>query len=59
MCIMPKKNSLPNTAERFTDPHLPEARHTSVGIGTFTACEVAARSQGPFPPSLLIRMTSL
>ena len=52
MYFMPKKNSLPNTAERYTDPHLPEARRASVGIGTFTDCEVAARSQGPFPPSL-------
>ena len=49
-----KKIPLPH-AERTIDPHLPEPGLRPVGIGTFTSCEVAAGSQGPFPPPLLIR----
>ena len=49
-----KKISLPH-AERTIDPHLPEPGLRPVGFGTFTSCEVAAGSKGPFPPPLLIR----
>ena len=51
---MKKRSPLPH-AERTMDPHLPGHGISPVGIGTFTSCEVAAGSQGPFPPPLLIR----